>query len=87
MKDYALYYSADFQCPMTGVPVQLVWNPETGDITAQICSLWDLWSEHMSVVEQVVLEQETKEWCKGFKVYATDFDKANEIAEEYDCWF
>lgn len=32
------FTSSDFQCPVTGIPVVLVWNEDTYDVTAKICS-------------------------------------------------
>lgn len=79
-----IYISSDFQCPMTGVPVRLIYNEETGFITADICSFFwykeqEFWDEELDI--------ETEDWCKRFREYAEDIDAANEIAERYDCWF
>ena len=79
-----LYYSADFQCPWTGVPVQLVWDLNTGVISAQIHRY--LYYEDDEFYSEEIAK-ETEEWCKSFRRYADNIDEANDIAEEYECWF
>lgn len=85
----AIETSSDFQCPDTGVPVVLIWNPYTGDITAEICDfVWEIWkeeSDNPDVCEE--LKEETKEWCNKFYKYARNEYDAQDIAEKYDCWF
>lgn len=79
------YYSTDFQCPETGIPVALVYNDESCRVTAEICeALRDSW---ISLVKDKELEEETEKWCKHFCAIAYDLDEANEMAEKYDCWF
>ena len=82
--EFYVYTSSDFQCPATGVPVCLVYNKETGFITAEICSM--VWYEESEFWDEE-LDKETEDWCNRFREYAEDIDKANEIAEKYDCWF
>ena len=31
------YTSSDFQCPVTGVPVVLIWNEDTYEVAAKWC--------------------------------------------------
>ena len=41
------FTSSDFQCPVTGIPVILVWNEDTYVVTAKICSfIWETWKEN-----------------------------------------
>ena len=41
------FTSSDFQCPVTGIPVVLVWNEDTYVVTAKICSfIWETWKEN-----------------------------------------
>ena len=79
--------SSDFQCPMSGVPVVLVYNEETGVITAEICEFaYPLDKEQNAFYGEEAIEV-TEEWCRDFRKVVEDLDEANEIAEEYDCWF
>lgn len=79
--------SSDFQCPMSGVPVVLVYNEETDVITAEICEFaYPLDKEQNEFYDEEAIEV-TEEWCRDFRKVVEDFDEANEIAEEYDCWF
>lgn len=86
MKSY-IYHSSDFQCPASGVPIWLIYNEDTGMITAEICEfVFPLVPEENEFYDEKIIK-ETKDWCNYFYEYAEDFDKANEIAEKYDCWF
>lgn len=79
--------SSDFQCPMSGVPVVLIYDEETGVITAEICEfVYPLDKEQNKFYDEEIIEV-TEEWCRDFRKVVEDFDEANEIAEEYDCWF
>lgn len=83
-----IYVSADFQCPVTGVPVILIWNEDTCVVTAKICDfVWTTWKEDNPLDSNEDLEKETNKWCHRFYGYATSFEEANDIAEKYDCWF
>lgn len=80
-------YSSDFQCPMSGVPVVLVYDEEYGMITAEICTfVYPLDKEENEFYDEEAIEA-TEEWCHDFHKIAEDLDEANEIAEKYDCWF
>lgn len=82
------YTSSDFQCPVTGVPVVLIWNEDTYDITAEICDfVWEIWKENNPQNNYEDIEMETNKWCQRLYGYATSFEEANGIAEKYDCWF
>lgn len=86
MESY-IYHSSDFQCPVSGVPIWLIYNEDTGMITAEICEfVCPLVPEENEFYDEKIIK-ETKDWCNYFYEYAEDFDKANEIAEKYDCWF
>ena len=80
-------YSSDFQCPMSGIPVVLIYDEDTGVITAEICEfVYPLDKEENEFYDEELIEI-TEEWCRDFRKVVEDFDEANEIAEEYDCWF
>lgn len=79
-----IYYSSDFQCPDTGVPVHFLWDSELCAITAEIADR--LYSEDDEFYNAEIAK-ETEEWCRRFYKYAEDLDEANDIAEKYDCWF
>jgi hypothetical protein len=80
-----MYYSSDFQCPETGIPVALVYDDENYHVSAEICeALRDSWTD---LLEDKELEEETEKWCTLFCEIAFDLDEANEIAEKYECWF
>lgn len=82
------FISSDFQCPVTGIPVVLVWNEETYVITAKICSfIWEAWKENNPQNSDEEVEKETNKWCERFCGYAASIEEANKIAEKYDCWF
>ena len=82
------FTSSDFQCPVTGIPVVLVWNEDTYDVTAKICSfIWETWKKNNPNNNYKEVEKETNKWCKRFCGYAVSIEEANEIAEKYDCWF
>ena len=78
------YYSTNFQCPDTGVPVYLIYNETRGAIFAEVDSF--SWSEEDEFFDEE-LDKETKEWCYRFHEWATTKEVANDIAEKYDCWF
>ena len=82
-----IYYSSDFQCPMSGVPVVLVYNEETGVIAAEINDFAYPLDKEMNEFYDEELVEITEEWCHDFYEIAEDLDEANEIAEKYDCWF
>ena len=82
--------SSDFQCPDTGVPVVLVWNTHTREMTAKICWFtWNLWKEDSSADLNTCkeLEKETIKWCNKFHEYARNEWTAQYIAGTYDCYF
>lgn len=82
------FTSSDFQCPVTGIPVVLVWNEDTYDVTAKICSfIWETWKKNNPQNSDKEVEKETNRWCERFCGYAVSIEEANEIAEKYDCWF
>ena len=82
--EYTIYRSSDFQCPITGVPVLLVFDEQTYTITAEICTLiWGIEHEFYDFD----LTEETQKWCSKFHMYAANLDEANKIAESFDCWF
>ena len=82
------FTSSDFQCPVTGIPVVLVWNEDTYVVTAQICSfIWETWKENNPQNSDKEVEKETNKWCERFCGYAISIEEANKIAEKYDCWF
>ena len=82
------FTSIDFQCPVTGIPVVLVWNEDTYVVTAKICSfIWETWKENNPQNSDKEVEKETNKWCERFCGYAASIEEANEIAEKYDCWF
>ena len=82
------YTSSDFQCPVTGVPVVLIWNEDTYEVTPEICDfVWDIWKDNCPQDSNEELEKETNEWCQRFCGFATSLEEANDIAEKYDCWF
>lgn len=84
---YCIDYSSDFQCPDSGIPVQLVYNENRLIITAQICtSVYPLDKEDNEFYDETAV-QITQDWCKSFYAYANSLDMANDIAEQYDCWF
>lgn len=84
---YCIYHSSDFQCPDSGIPVQLVYNEDRRIITAQICtSVYPLDKEDNEFYDEDWIKV-TKNWCKRFRTYAKDLNEANNIAEQYDCWF
>ena len=80
-----IYYSSDFQCPDTGVPVQLLWDPtEDGVMLAQISDSIDMDDE----LHSKEILRKTQDWCDRLSLpFADDLDEANDIAEKYDCWF
>ena len=85
--DMYIRSSSDFQCPMSGVPVVLVYDEETGVITAEINTFaYPLDKEENEFYDEELIEI-TEEWCRDFYAIAEDLDEANEIAEKYDCWF
>ena len=79
-----IYYSSDFQCPDTGVPVILVYDVEHDAITAEICEALEFY--YKEFVDDDIL-MDTKKWCSNFYKHAENIGEANEIAEKYDCWF
>lgn len=82
------FTSSDFQCPVTGIPVVLVWNEDTYVVTAKICSfIWETWKESNPQSSDEEVEKETNKWCERFCGYAVSIEEANKIAEKYDCWF
>lgn len=82
-----VYYSSNFQCPMSGIPVVLVYDEETGVITAEICEfIYPLDKEDNEFYDEESIEI-TEVWCRDFRKVVEDFNEANEISEEYDCWF
>ena len=82
------FTSSDFQCPVTGIPVVLVWNEDTYDVTAKIYSfIWETWKDNNPHNNDKEVEKETNKWCERFCGYAVSIEEANEIAEKYDCWF
>lgn len=82
------FTSSDFQCPVTGIPVVLVWNEDTYVVTAKICSfVWETWKESNPQNSDKEVEKETNKWCERFCGYAVSIEEANNIAEKYDCWF
>ena len=84
---YNVYCSSDFQCPDSGIPVQLVYDEEHHIITAQICTfVYPLNKEDNEFYDED-LTKATKDWCKRFRKYVKDLNEANDIAEKYDCWF
>lgn len=84
---YDIYYSSDFQCPISGIPVILLYDEEFGAITAEICTfVYPLDPEENEFYNEDCV-RETEDWCKHFYKHAEDIDEANEIAEKYDCWF
>lgn len=82
------FTSSDFQCPVTGIPVVLVWNEDIYDVTAKICSfIWETWKKNNPNNNYKEVEKETNKWCERFRGYAVSIEEANEIAGKYDCWF
>ena len=82
------FTSSDFQCPVTGIPVVLIWNEDTYAVTAKICSfLWETWKQNNPNNNYKEVEKETNKWYERFCGYAVSIEEANEIAEKYDCWF
>lgn len=82
------YTSSDFQCPVTGGPVVLIWNEDTYEVTAEICDfVWDNWKDNCPQDSNEELEKETNKWCQRFGGFAASLEEANDIAEKYDCWF
>lgn len=79
-----IYYSSDFQCPISGVPVRLLYDEEYCSITAEICD--DMEDQYINFVDLETIS-DTHQWCKEFYKYAETIEEANEIAERYDCWF
>lgn len=79
-----IYYSSDFQCPDTGVPVMLVYDSEYDAITAEICEALE--HQYRDFVNDDIL-MDTEKWCCKFYKHAESFEEANKIAEKYDCWF
>lgn len=83
-----IYTSADFQCPVTGVPVVLLWDEDTCFVTAKICDfVWDMWKNDNPQNDYENLEKETNKWCQQFFGSAASFEEVNDIAEKYNCWF
>lgn len=62
---------------MSGVPVVLVYNEDTGVITAEINTFAYPLEKEMNEFYDEDLIEVTEEWCHNFY----------EIAEKYDCWF
>lgn len=59
------FTSSDFQCPVTGIPVVLVWNEDTYDVTAKICSfIWETWKKNNPNNNYKEVEKETNKWCE-----------------------
>lgn len=82
-----IYYSSDFQCPMSGVPVILAYNEDTTIISAEIHTFaYPLDKENNEFYDEELVEA-TEEWCHNFYETAEDLDEANEIADKYDYWF
>lgn len=80
-------YSSDFQCPISGIPVVLVYDEAAEVITAEIWTLlYPLNKEENEFYDEEAIEA-TEEWCRDFYEIARDLDEANEIADKYDCWF
>lgn len=83
-----IFTSSDFQCPVTGIPVVLLWNEDTYVVIAEICSfVWEMWKDNNPQYCDKEAENETNKWCERFIGYATSIEEANDIAEKYDCWF
>lgn len=82
-----IYYSSDFQCPDTGIPVTLIYDDNACLVTAKICTLLYSLDKNDNPFFNERLTDETQEWCDKIHIYVYDFDEANDIAEKYDCWF
>lgn len=83
-----IYTSADFQCPVTGVPVVLLWDEDTYEVTAEICDfVWSSWKDSNPQDSNEEVEKETNKWCQRFGGFAVSLEEANDIADKYDCWF
>ena len=54
------FTSSDFQCPVTGIPVVLIWNEDTYDVTAKIYSfIWETWKDNNPHNNYKEVEKET----------------------------
>lgn len=74
------FTSSDFQCPVTGIPVVLVWNEDTYVVTAKICSfIWEIWKENNPQNSDKEVEKETNKWCERFCGYAASIEEANKL--------
>ena len=82
-----IYYSSDFQCPDTGIPVILVYDAEYQCVTADIdWSQRHAWEElAIDNIEEIL--SDTNNWCKKICKNVESLDEANDIADKYDCWF
>lgn len=85
MESY-IYHSSDFQCPASGVPIWLIYNEDTGMITAEICEfVYPLVPEENEFYDEKSLRKQ-----KIGVIISMNMQKIltrQMKLQKYDCWF